>query len=76
MDQMTTAPNRTKRYIPGDDPLPELRKHLTAEQLYQLAQGLEFVTSQTGHGTISIDIRGGHPRFIRVEYGAELEKPK
>ena len=72
----TTAPNRTKHYLPGDDPLPELRKHLTNEQLMQIANGLEFVRSQTGYGTISIDVTNGNPRRIRIEYSADLEKPK
>ena len=72
----TTAPNRTKHYLPSDDPLPELRKHLTTEQLYQLAQGIEFVKAQTGYGTISIDVANGNPRRIRIEYSADLEKPK
>ncbi len=62
-----------RRYVPGDDPLPELFKHFTAQQAFEIAQAVEFIKDQTGHGEVRITIKAGLPRFISVEYSQELK---
>lgn len=68
-----TTPNTHRTFMPDDDPMPELKKHLTAQQLYEIAQGMEFVKEQTGHGEVTIQFRNGFPRFISVTFGKELK---
>lgn len=64
---------RRHTFTPDADPLPELKKHLTAQQLYQISQAIEFVKGQTGHGAVTIEIRKDKPRFISVTFGSELD---
>jgi len=70
-DQQTLTAKTT--YLPDADPVKELREHLTPQQLFDLSKAMEFVRSQTGHGCVSIEFKGGHPRFIRTEISAELK---
>lgn len=67
-----TATKTSRTFLP-DDPMPELKKHLTTQQLHDIAQGMEFVKAQTGHGEVVIQFRNGVPRFISVTFGKELK---
>lgn len=71
MPENTPKTNRT--FLPHDDPLPELKKHLTPQQIHEIKQGIEFIKDQTGYGEVSIQFRNGKPRFISVTFGKELK---
>ena len=70
---MTEATNPRRTFLPDDDPMPELNKHLTPQQWYEVAQACEFVKSQTGHGQVVIEYKNGLPRFVKVEISKELK---
>lgn len=71
MDELKT-PRRT--FLPEDaDPKKELNKHLTDSQLLEIAEGLAFVKSQTGHGQVVIQYVNGLPRYIKYEVSKELK---
>ncbi len=65
----------TRRTFTPDnaDAHKELNKHLTDAQLLEVAEGLEFVKSQTGHGQVVIQYVNGLPRFVKVEISKELK---
>lgn len=70
---MDNTPNTRRTFLPDDDPLPELKKHLTPEQWHEVAQACEFVKTQTGHGQVVIEFKAGNPRFVKVEISKELK---
>lgn len=73
---MDEKPNTRRTFRPdGADPMPELKKHLTPEQWFQVAEAFEFVKSQTGHGQVTIEFKAGNPRFVKfmVEISKELK---
>ncbi len=70
---MDEKPKTSRTFLPDDDPMPELKQHLTPQQWHEVAQACEFVKTQTGHGQVVIEFKAGNPRFVKVEISKELE---
>ena len=71
---MENTPSTRRTFHPdGADPMPELKKHLTPEQWFEVAEACDFVQTQTGHGQVVIEFKAGKPRFVKVEISKELK---
>ena len=73
-DVRVVPDKRKKAYVPDDwDPTKEILKHFTPQQVFDILNGAQFVKNQTGHGSVTIEIRKGLPRHVLVTYGADLD---